>query len=248
MSVWITALIISSGLNVLLFAGVIEMKLQQREDNDNLSARLRQLISTKELYDEEKRRCEYWHDKCLEFVEKSDRYAHIINRVAAQAKSWKTRYLFEKKMKEEAVENFLLSESHRYKEKTEALKKNRQFMVASWLQKMGLPVNAPGTELPATVLKYAMGERVKKIEEEVKEAKQAWYRIDTIGFIDAMTDISFAAECAGALLGYDSGTAFYAVYKSNMTKDPAVFKIDGRGKTALYKEPDFSEALKKAES
>lgn len=238
--------IASAILNVVLAFGVVEMKAQQREDNKIIDIRLKQLIEAKERGDHEQKRGDSWKRLCMGYSKQYFRGVRILKRVKAQARLWKDRFTSEKKHKEDAITKLMLSEAERYKGKTEALKMNRQAMAAAWLGKMGIQYEDPGTILPAPVLKYAMGERVKKLKEELKEAIDAWYRCDMNAFVDAMADISFAAECAGPLLGYDSNKAFRAVFESNMTKDPYKFSQDGKGKGAGFKAPDFSEALKKS--
>lgn len=124
---------------------------------------------------------------------------------------------------------------------------DRAAMRRKWDRLMGNPVAKLGAwrSMSPSVAKGRMAEIFYKLQEELKETREAKDRCNITAFIDGIADIMYVCEAAGIWLGVDMNKAFLAVHKSNMTKSPYKFKLDRRGKDYDFEEPDFSEAMGK---
>lgn len=114
----------------------------------------------------------------------------------------------------------------------EAQKRNKPAMVRKWLRAMGF------TRVRSW--QKVIDERTDKLFEELFELCEAYNRDDLHGVADAVADMQVVLESIPLLCRYDGDAAFRAVMASNMTKDPALFIADGKGKGANFKEPDFT--------
>ncbi|MCL2673142.1 MAG: nucleoside triphosphate pyrophosphohydrolase family protein [Alphaproteobacteria bacterium] len=100
--------------------------------------------------------------------------------------------------------------------------------VRQYHEKFALPLDLP--VVPETIA----NNRIKFIQEEVDELKQAVADNNRLKTLDALADILCVVYGAAAEYGFDMDTAFDRVFKSNMSKSKPA---DGIGK--LVKGPDY---------
>lgn len=112
----------------------------------------------------------------------------------------------------------------------EARRVNRAAKVRKWVRRMGLKQNP-----------VYMRERFEKMLEELAELEAAIVKSDRVAIADAVADLQFVLETIPILLGYDGEAAFIAVHESNMTKDPDIFRVDGKGKGESFREPELEK-------
>lgn len=118
----------------------------------------------------------------------------------------------------------------------EARRVNRAAKVRKWVRLMGLKESTP--PLAESVL---LRQRFEKILEELSELDTAIIKGDRVAIADAVADLQVVLETIPILLGYDGEAAFIAVHESNMTKDPDIFRVDGKGKGESFREPELEK-------
>lgn len=116
----------------------------------------------------------------------------------------------------------------------EARRVNRAAKVRKWVKLMGLKESA--AFMAESVL---LRQRFEKILEELSELDTAIIKSDRVAVADAVADLQVVLETIPILLGYDGEAAFNAVHASNMTKDPDLFRVDGKGKGEGFLEPEL---------
>lgn len=87
--------------------------------------------------------------------------------------------------------------------------------VTQFMKLMGQDVPDSILRKPSETLKNF---RLKLIEEEVSELKEALSASDTVEIMDALGDILYVVYGAGAALGIDLDNIFGLIHKSNMSK------------------------------
>lgn len=70
--------------------------------------------------------------------------------------------------------------------------------------------------------------RSSLIGEELQEFREACYRSDLIGAIDALADLKYVVEGAAVTFGIDLEPFFDEVHRSNMTKVGGPVRADGK--------------------
>ena len=90
--------------------------------------------------------------------------------------------------------------------------------------------------------------RIKLIEEELKELKEAIKNKDIIEVADALTDILYVTYGAGHAFGIDLDKCFHEVQNSNMSKldenGSPIYNKDGKVmKGPKYFKPDLKKIL-----
>ena len=118
----------------------------------------------------------------------------------------------------------------------EARRVNRAAKVRKWVRLIGLKEST--APLAESVL---LRQRFEKILEELSEFDTAIIKGDRVAVADAVADLQVALETIPILLGYDGEAAFNAVHSSNMTKDPDIFRVDGKGKGESFREPELEK-------
>ena len=118
----------------------------------------------------------------------------------------------------------------------EARRVNRVAKVRKWVRRMGLKEST--AFMAESVL---LRQRFEKILEELAEFDTAIIKGDRIAVADAVADLQVVLETIPILLGYDGEAAFNAVHASNMTKDPDLFRVDGKGKGEGFLEPELDK-------
>lgn len=118
----------------------------------------------------------------------------------------------------------------------EARRVNRAAKVRKWVKLVGLKEST--APLAESVL---LRQRFEKILEELGEFDTAIIKGDRFAVADAVADLQVVLETIPILLGYDGEAAFNAVHASNMTKDPELFRRDGKGKGAGFLEPELDK-------
>ena len=118
----------------------------------------------------------------------------------------------------------------------EARRVNRAAKVRKWVRRMGLKEST--APLAESVL---LRQRFEKILEELSEFDTAIIKGDRVAVADAVADLQVVLETIPILLGYDGEAAFNAVHASNMTKDPDLFRKDGKGKGEGFLEPELDK-------
>lgn len=111
----------------------------------------------------------------------------------------------------------------------EARRVNRAAMARKWVRKMNLEADLMA--------------RLDKIQEEYCELFDAIHFHQEEKIADAVADMQFVLETIPILMKYDGNEVFKRVYESNMTKDPALFAIDNRGKGDGYEPPELRSCL-----
>ena len=112
----------------------------------------------------------------------------------------------------------------------EARRVNRAAKIRKWIRRMGLRRNP-----------VYMRERFEKLLEELAELDTAIIKGDRVAIADAVADLQVVLETIPILMGYDGEAAFNAVHASNMTKDPDLFRKDGKGKGEGFSEPELDK-------
>lgn len=118
----------------------------------------------------------------------------------------------------------------------EARRVNRAAKVRKWVSRMGLKEST--APLAESVL---LRQRFEKILEELAEFDTAIIKGDRVAVADAVADLQVVLETIPILLGYDGEAAFNVVHASNMTKDPALFRVDGKGKGEGFLKPELDK-------
>lgn len=118
----------------------------------------------------------------------------------------------------------------------EARRVNRAAKVRKWVKLMGLKESE--AFMAESVL---LRQRFEKILEELAEFDAAIIKGDRVAVADAVADLQVVLETIPILLDYDGEAAFNAVHVSNMTKDPELFRVDGKGKGAGFLEPELDK-------
>lgn len=118
-------------------------------------------------------------------------------------------------------------------------------LVAGFVPALRLPVPVKPSIPTRTIALH----RLRVLEEEVRELREAILADDLVAVADAMGDIEYANAVNAHLFGIDLKRVTDAVHRSNMTKvgpdglvvyrDGRIAKIDGR-----FCEPDIEAALR----
>ena len=138
------------------------------------------------------------------------------------------------------VQSLVRVESYQSKARKAAVKEarrvNRAAKVRKWVKLMRLKESTP--PLAESAL---LRQRFEKILEELAELDTAITKGDRVAVADAVADLQVVLETIPILLGYDGEAAFNAVHASNMTKDPELFRVDGKGKGKGFLEPELDK-------
>lgn len=87
--------------------------------------------------------------------------------------------------------------------------------------------------------------RIRLIEEELEEFRQAVADGDIVEMVDALCDLLYVTYGAGVSLGVDLEPFFAEVHRSNMTKRGGVLRADGKQlKPESWEPPRIAELLR----
>lgn len=98
-----------------------------------------------------------------------------------------------------------------------------ELAIAGWMQKAGQEV----PDLPTLSTDEVQALRVRLIQEELDELKEAYEAGDIVGVYDACLDLIYVVEGTGVAHGFNLRAGFEAVHNNNMDKLARGHKDEG---------------------
>ena len=100
-------------------------------------------------------------------------------------------------------------------------------------------VKATINQIPTQISTQLVKQRIRIIEEELRELKEAMSQGDLLAVADALADIEYAILGTAVVYGIDLEPIFKEIHRSNMTKLPPLNKDEKGMKGLEYSPPNL---------